>query len=88
MAYRAGADWQTPAPVRCADWLRRAARAALLVIALSSLAVPGRCFGMVPDGAGSSTAREGWSKSSIAAACFAAGSSGCGRRAIWLAANL
>ena len=35
-------------------------------------------------GRGSSTAREGRSKSSIAAACFAAGSSGCGRRAIWL----
>ena len=35
-----------------------------------------------PTGSGSSTAR-GWPfKSSIAAACFAAGSSGCGRRAI------
>jgi len=43
---------QTPAPVRCADWLRRAARAALLVIAVSCLAVPGTAVSaMVPDGA-------------------------------------
>jgi uncharacterized protein (DUF2147 family) len=42
---------QTPAPVRCADWLRRAARAAWLVIALSSLAVPGTAASaMDPDG--------------------------------------
>ena len=32
---------QTPAPVLCPDWLRRATRAALLVIALWSFAVPG-----------------------------------------------
>jgi hypothetical protein len=32
---------QTPAPVRCADWLRRAARPALLVIALTFFTVPG-----------------------------------------------
>jgi uncharacterized protein (DUF2147 family) len=43
---------QTPAPVRCADWLRRAGGAALLVIALSSFAVPGSAASaMVPDGA-------------------------------------
>jgi Uncharacterized protein conserved in bacteria (DUF2147) len=43
---------QAPAPVRCADWLRRAARAALLVIALSSFAVPGTTVSaVVPDGA-------------------------------------
>jgi hypothetical protein len=43
---------QTPAPVRCADWLRRAARAGLLVIALTSFAVPGTAVSaMVPDGA-------------------------------------
>jgi uncharacterized protein (DUF2147 family) len=43
---------QTPTPARCADWLRRAARAALLVIPLSSLAVPGTAASaMVPDGA-------------------------------------
>ena len=42
---------QTPAPVRCADWLRRAGRAAWLVIALSSLAVPGTAASaMDPDG--------------------------------------
>ena len=42
---------QTPAPVRCADWLRRAGRAAWLVIALSSLAVPGpAASAMDPDG--------------------------------------
>jgi uncharacterized protein (DUF2147 family) len=41
---------QTPAPVRCADWLRRAGGAALLVIALSSFAVPGSAA-LVPDGA-------------------------------------
>ena len=32
---------QTPAPVRCADWLRRAAGAASLVAALTSFAVLG-----------------------------------------------
>jgi uncharacterized protein (DUF2147 family) len=43
---------QTPAPVRCAKWLRRAARAASLVIALSSFAVSGAAVSaMVPDGA-------------------------------------
>jgi Uncharacterized protein conserved in bacteria (DUF2147) len=42
----------TPAPVRCADWLRRAARAAWLVAALSSFAVLGTAASaMVPDGA-------------------------------------
>ena len=43
---------QTPAPVRCVKWLRRAARAASLVIALSSFAVSGAAVSaMVPDGA-------------------------------------
>jgi uncharacterized protein (DUF2147 family) len=43
---------QTPAAVRCADWLRRAGGAASLVIALSSFAVPGTAASaMVPDGA-------------------------------------
>jgi uncharacterized protein (DUF2147 family) len=43
---------QTPAPVRCVDWLRRTARAAWLVAALSSFAVPGTAAStMVPDGA-------------------------------------
>jgi hypothetical protein len=43
---------QTPAPVRCAKWLRRAARAASLVIVLSSLAVSGAAVsGMIPDAA-------------------------------------
>ena len=32
---------QTLVSLRCADWLRRAARVALLVIALSFFAVPG-----------------------------------------------
>lgn len=74
---------QTPAPVRCADRLLRAARAALLVIALSSLAIPGTAFSaMVTDGAWFIDGTGGRSKSSIAAGCFAAGSSGCGRRAI------
>jgi len=42
---------QTPAPVRCAVWLRRAARAAWLVIALSSFAVSGTAASaMDPDG--------------------------------------
>ena len=42
---------QTPVPVRCADWLRRAARGTLLIITLSSLAVPGTAASaMVPDG--------------------------------------
>jgi len=42
----------TPALVRCADWLRRAARAALLVIALSSFAAPSTAVSaVVPDGA-------------------------------------
>ena len=41
---------RTPAPVRCTDWLRRAARAASLVIALSSFAVPGTpASAIVPD---------------------------------------
>jgi hypothetical protein len=38
----------------------------------------------LPTGRGSSTARAERSKSSIATTCFAAGSSGCGRRAISL----
>jgi hypothetical protein len=43
---------QTPAPVRCVDWLRRTARAAWLVAALSSFPVPGTAASaMVPDGA-------------------------------------
>jgi uncharacterized protein (DUF2147 family) len=43
---------QTPAPVLCPDWLRRAASAAWLVIALTSFAVPGTAISaMVPDGA-------------------------------------
>jgi hypothetical protein len=43
---------QMPAPVRCTGWLRRATRAALLVIALSSFAVPGAAVSaIVPDGA-------------------------------------
>ena len=43
---------QTPAPVRCTDWLRRAGGAASLVIALSSFAFPGTAASaMVPDGA-------------------------------------
>jgi uncharacterized protein (DUF2147 family) len=43
---------QTPAPVRCADWLRRAARAASLAIALTSFAVPGTAASaMAPNGA-------------------------------------
>jgi uncharacterized protein (DUF2147 family) len=43
---------QTPASLRCADWLRRAACAASLVIALSSFAVPGTAASaMVSDGA-------------------------------------
>ena len=42
----------TPAPVRCVVWLRRAARAASLVIALSSLTVPSTAASaMAPDGA-------------------------------------
>ena len=44
---------QTPAAVRCPDWLRRAARAAWLVIALTSFAVPGTAASAIvpPDGA-------------------------------------
>jgi hypothetical protein len=43
---------KTPASVRCADWLRRAACAASLVVALSSFAVPGTAVSAeVPDGA-------------------------------------
>ena len=43
---------QTPASVRCADWLPRAARAASLVVALSLLAVPGTAVSAdVPDSA-------------------------------------
>ena len=43
---------QKPTPVRCAVWLRRVAGAALLVIPLSSFAVPGTAVSaMVPDGA-------------------------------------
>ena len=42
----------TPAPVRCADWLGRAARAASLVIALLSLPVPGTAASAIaPNGA-------------------------------------
>jgi uncharacterized protein (DUF2147 family) len=43
----------TPVPVRCVDWLRRTARAAWLVAALSSsFPVPGTAASaMVPDGA-------------------------------------
>ena len=53
---------QTPAPVRCADWLRRAARAALLVIALSSFVAPGTALSAwFPTGRGSlrRTLRDG-----------------------------
>ena len=43
---------QTPASLRCVDWLRRAACAVSLVIALSSFAVPGTAAAaMVSDGA-------------------------------------
>jgi uncharacterized protein (DUF2147 family) len=43
---------QIPAPVRCADRLLRAARAALLVIALSSFGIPGAAVSaIVTDGA-------------------------------------
>jgi hypothetical protein len=75
---------QTLASARCADWLRRAARAALLVIAFRLSLLPALLFRAVfpPMGRGSSTAL-GWpSKSSIAAGCFAAGSFGCRRRVI------
>jgi hypothetical protein len=75
---------QTSARRSCALWLHRTARATLLVIALTSFAAPGTAVSaMVPAGGrGSSTAR-GWpSKSSIAAACFAAGSSGWRKRVI------
>jgi uncharacterized protein (DUF2147 family) len=43
---------QTLASARCADWLRRTARAALLVIALSSFAAPGIAVSGIlsPDG--------------------------------------
>jgi hypothetical protein len=69
---------QTLAHRSSARALRRAACAALLVIALTSFAVSGTAVSArrPADGAGSSTARGGPSNSSIAAACFAAGSSG------------
>src|SRR4029077_4258882 len=75
---------QTPASVRCADCVEP-----LVLIGLSPpyrlLPFPAPLLRpWFPTGRGSSTARAGRSKSSIATACFAAGSSGCERRAIWL----
>jgi hypothetical protein len=75
---------QAPASAGCADWLRRAAGAALPVVGSPIFTVPVTAVSArVPTLAlGLSSAQEQPWKFSIAPACFGAGSSGCERPAI------